>query len=284
MSFRKMLLEWTAISLVVVTLNFSRQFAVMIEESNRFFAHWGLTENLLLIGLVSVLSFVGICIAVVVNALNSPWITKIFQHLFLIVLASGLLTFYQFAWRDSGWIIIIWLMIMSVVGFSLGYPESRLPKFAKVFCLMLSPMIPILFIQMFTLSTWDTAPQSHIAFEESDRSKSPIFFFIFDAWSFGKSTIDGEFHPYFENLNRFNSKAFVFRQARSPGVTTKQSLPMILYQEDISIEEYEIFKPWLNRDSAEASNLSSLFKRARAQNYSTALVGIYFPYTIIFWQ
>ncbi len=121
-----MLLEWTAVSFLVVTLIFSRQFAVMLEESNRFFAYWGWIDSFALICLVSLLSLFGVCVAVVVTAFKSPWVTKILQHLFLLALASGLLTFYRFAWRPSGWITIIWLLIMAVVGFSLGYPRSRL--------------------------------------------------------------------------------------------------------------------------------------------------------------
>ena len=195
---------------------------------------------------------------------------------------SGLLTFHEFSYRGTGWIPLIWMLIMAAVGFSLGYPGSRVIKIATVLCLILSPVVPIFFLQMFTLSTWDTAPQPRVAFEESDESKSPIFLFIFDGWSYQKSTADGEFHPHFENLHRVASKAFVFRQARSPGVSTKQSLPMILYQEDIPLEKREIFEPWLGRNSAAAGDLSSLFKRARSQNYSTALVGIYFPYPRIF--
>ncbi len=290
------LLYRTVVAFSVVTLNFSRQFALLFDESNRFFLHWGLAQGLELFGVVVFLSLLAVGLSVLVDAVNSRQATMVFHHVFVLSLVSGLLAAHDFSPRPNDILLILWLCLLAVVAFSLRYPGLRLVRLSRTVAVILSPLGVVFLIQMFLFSTWNADPLPRTTFPQSRsaergnptalKSTYPIFFFVFDAWSFRMSTVNGEFEPYFDNLRRVTSRAFVFRQAQSPGSNTRRSLPRILYQQQIPgasfTAEDDILRSWFRRRRASSGNRSSLFDRAHRHGYSTGLIGFYFPYPRIF--
>ena len=187
--------------------------------------------------------------------------------------------------NESSLLNLVWLTIAFVVGFSLACPRLRLVGFAKGFCLVFSPIILILAYQLATRATWSTAaetdPQAQpfIPAETTTQPRTPIFIFVFDEWSYGRTTHDGTFDPEFVNMGKLSRESFNFRQAWSFSSRSMHSLPALIFQKDQRIEIGAGRTFWKNADTRiPTAEVPSIFQRPKDLGYFTTTQGFYLPY------
>lgn len=268
------------VALTVVTMLFADQIASFLVVRNRFYHAWDSTDAWLLILVIVILSALAIIISVVFKKLRWQRCSRIWNHLFVLAVISGAMSLLHLTNSYPRWLQIGWLAIMLGLGFSLGYPSSRLVAFTKNACLIFSPLVLILCAQLLAARTWECPNSSQEEFAQSRSEATPIFLFIFDGWPFPRITDDqNEFLPQYENLRRLSEQSFNFVNARSPYHFTTQSLPRIIYQTDywFTIRDDGCVFETLDGEVV-STQFPSVFLAAQKQDYNTAMVGFFLPY------
>ena len=246
-----------------------------MSDLNRYFLHWSFHDSVAIVVAVLICAAIATSISLYLTATRRQAAEKVFNHLFLLALASGLLANIPYLFPGSNWLYLAWLFVAAIIGYSFGAPNSRIVQYGKTFCLMFALLIPILFGQLFMQKNWGTPTESLAGLQQVDSESStrpvasvveprrpPVFFFLFDAWSMARSSTDGEFHEYFHNVRTVAEQSLVFEAALSPGAGTSKSLPSILYQSPTdSLRSLPTDRP-------------SVFRKAKSCGYKTALVGI----------
>jgi sulfatase-like protein len=290
------LLTKATIAIFVAVLVFARQIGFFLVEENRYFYLWQWQDALAMFLDVAILAIVVLAGSVVLRALGWDRLRRVYNHLFLVVLAGAGMTLLPDRTQkylgvnspDSFKLNLIWLAIAFVVGFSLGYPRSRLVEIGKGFCLVFSPIILILAYQSATTATWSTAaetdPQISPPIPSETKAatpQTPIFIFVFDEWSYDRTTHDGRFDPEFVNMQALGDESFNFRQAWSFSSRSMHSLPALIYQNDKRIEigaGLTFWKETKDKPSVPTPQVPSIFSQPKDLKYFTALQGIYLPY------
>ncbi|QDV32512.1 sulfatase-like hydrolase/transferase [Tautonia plasticadhaerens] len=282
------------VALSVMTLLFSRQIGSHLTRNSTFFMHWERADGAAVVLTIILVAGVLAAVAELLAALRWTRGLRIYDHLLLLLLASGLLSIIQplllhnpepfndpLRHTNSVLFQLAWIVVAAIIGFSLGHPGSRLTRYAKNACLCISPVFAILSLQLLTLPSWGPSWEPRPRFREAGRSAQPIFVFVFDGLSYERMTQDGEIRPEFGNLRDLASRSLVFRRAESPASTTLFSMAGIIHQEetgrtfsqDRQEGRHHPTAPWTR-----AASSPSLFELARHQDYQTALVGYYLPY------
>jgi hypothetical protein len=256
------------VSLFVVTLLFGKQISVYLATRNRFFLMWETADALAMILVVLVLSLVALGIGVFIT--RWPRVRRIYDHLFVLLLAGGVLSFLPLK-ASSGWTAIVWILIVLGVGYAFASPDNRLVLYARNFALFSSALAPLLLIQLLVSGNWESPEQIPVYREASDDA-NPVYFFVFDGLSYELTTENGEVLPEFENLKKLAGRSVMFRHARSPATRTEISLPALVYQLDVD-EALRGNAAW-----AALEGQKSIFDLARDNGYNTGLVGYYVPY------
>jgi hypothetical protein len=295
-------IEKCIVASFVAVLILSGQVSAFLDDPNdRFFLQWQIIDGIALLAGVVLMATVAVTISMLLSTLKWDAGRKLYNHLFLVALASGILPNIPIMRLGSNWLFLAWLIVAVLIGYSFGSSQARIVSYMKTFCVIFSPLIVIVFWRIFTLETWGTGRESQAAFEELTRlpvvngaervssRSTPVFFFIFDAWSYARSTKDNEYLPFFKNLRSLASQSFVFHEGRSPSISTAKSLPAILYQsKTVAFVSFRNPKrtadPFLSRGVASPSDdgLISLFQLAKNHGYRTSLIGFHFPYRKIF--
>jgi hypothetical protein len=109
--------------------------------------------------------------------------------------------------------------------------------------------------------------------------KTPVFFFVFDEWSYLRSEDDGQFNASLSNLRKLAMNSVVFTNTRSPGDETLKSLPCYLFQND-SVLKLDNGKTFFQDDESRIPTVDvpSIFRIAGRQGYRTIMMGFYHSY------
>ena len=294
------------IALFVVFLHYAPQIAARTVEANRYYDLWGASDAAAIILGMLLLAGLLLGLDAVVSRLGSPTVRRLFNHLYLVALTSGLLAAVPAFVNDHPNVVqLIWMGAMAVIGFSFGWPRSRLVRWAGNCCLIFSPAVVLVSIQMFTWSTWSaTAESLPVAREPGQelvskpvprdaarglgegRSRlsdepgdgTPVFLFVFDEWSYTRSTKNDQFRPCFKNVRKLCQQAVMYCRALSPGDCTMQSLPRIIFQRD---KEFVLRDGGTFFEDGQAmvpTDRGSLFEISRGHDYTSYLLGWYHPY------
>src|SRR6185503_6760223 len=78
--------------------------------------------------------------------------------------------------------------------------------------------------------SWDMPRDPIPASSGEGETGTPIYFFVFDEWSYDRMMRDGDVSPDLPNLRALKSQSLFFTGARAPASSTHQSLPRILFQ------------------------------------------------------
>src|SRR5262249_13553097 len=143
------LLTKAVIALFLALLVFARQIGFFLVEENRYFYLWQWQDGLALLADVLLLAAMLLAGSVAVGALKWDRVQRVFDHHFLLALVAAALTLLPnevlAAYTGTSFKAnLVWLVIVFAIGFSLGYPRSRLVEFGKGACLVFSPLILIL--------------------------------------------------------------------------------------------------------------------------------------------
>ena len=215
-----------------------------------------------------------------VRRFGSPWMKRAFDHVFLLALVSGMLAaFSAFAEDHAPLVNVLWAMALIAIIGSFLWRRSRLVQGGATLCLIFSPLMPVLFVQMLTWPCWSESPGPLPAIAPSQRTGTPVFLFVFDEWSWLRSTRDGQFLPMFANVRALCERSVVFRQAVSPHRDTMQSLPRFIFQTG---QTFVVGRGQTAFEDGEGQTpsreLPSLFPSARRHGYRSWLLGWCHPY------
>jgi hypothetical protein len=281
------------ISLTVVLTLYGAQIGSWTDPFNRYFRAWVFADAVAIVLSVSLIGLLGAVVAQLVEIFCLKRLQRIGRAVFLLALTTGLAS--CFTWcvlhgcltaKYNFVFLAVWLGIVA----TLVCWRKTLLRLGTRLCLVMSPLVAILFIQMLSWNSWksDVGSLSDVPAVEvvSDRPAgaraSPVYLFVFDEWSYVRSTHSGEFLPEQENIRRLCREATVFHNARSPSNTTKTSLPRIIYQADGVLRRHDARTDWdVQGDVRPSPDAPSLFQLARDRGYRTALVGFYHPYGTI---
>ncbi len=274
--------------LFVVFLQFAAQLRSLERVRNRYFRFWEAADGLALAADVLIVALALWALALAIERFAGSLLRRVTGHLFLLALASGavsnaLASRPEFATRHPVLVACLWMAIAGALGYSLGRPDMRLVSRGTGIALLFSPLLLIVAVPALTWERWGSPREPLAPLRGEVPSASPVFLFVFDEWSYARSTSGGELRPELPNLRRLAEHSIAFRNARSPAGDTYRSLPMIIYQTALYRELPRVF---IARDGEERvtaavpgpSRPESLFGLARDHGYNTALVGFYLPY------
>ncbi len=273
----------------VVFLHLSPQIKTLTVESNRSKVLWGLQNELALLTCILIVPLGIRCLAELVDRLadklDQPRISILKDHLFLLAFFSGslaTLSSYLSLYDRPNLTTIIWCGVMAIVGYSLGSPRSRLVGLSSGLCLVGSPIVLIVALQILTWSHWDVSKTEDFEKRPASDQHAPVFVFMFEEWSYARSTEDDEFLPFFTNLKTFSENATVFTRAQSPFSLTEISVPRFLFQTDENLVVQDGKKFWeADGDLRDSAECESLFSLARSHGYNTHMVGWFNPYYLL---
>jgi hypothetical protein len=273
--------KYYAVAVVIIALNLAPQISSFYDARNRYFMLWELSDGLALILINLLLGLGAVILYLLFQIGGCKRVLVLFKIIFITAVGSAILSnldpYLSGNWIP--WISVGWLIVAGITGWYLGNQRLPIIRYGFNLCLLFSPFAIILFYQVLSLKTFGTPPEARPEFSRSDKPSYPIFIFVFDEWSFDRSTEEGGFLPYFVNVRKLASESFTFLEARSPSASTKVSLPAIIYQRaanGIGDPDYRYWEK--DGDLLPDSKSQSLFQMAKSQNYDTALVGWYLPY------
>lgn len=263
-----------AVSLFTAVLLFGAQLRQWTDPRNRFLEQWETRDAWAILAGIAALAALGLLAREILARWPLP--RRIANHLFIAALGGGLIsTFLTYPDYKSE---LCYIALTALVVLSWCRPALRLPgRIARV-ALIFSPLALILGWQLVRYPTW-WSPEEKPASPQAARDAQPVLLFVFDEWSWTRSTRNGELLPLFRNLRQFAKGAVDFTAARSPGPRTDVALPRIIYQteDDLLITSREVF---FVRDGARTATTAapSLFSLARERGYSSSVLGFYMPY------
>jgi len=272
------------VALFVVFLHFSGQIGRLASCESRYHYLWSRRDagarilDVLLLALACTLLAVGL--DWLARRSGSTFHHKAIGPLFLLALVSGLLAVVPaLANNHPKAVQLVWLVAAGVVGFSLGWPRSRMVHWSVNFCLILSPLVLIGFGWMLTWENWHVEPKTDFSVRKSAKPKGPVFLVVFDEWSYPRSVRHGEWRPLFENVSLLCRQSVVFSRAESPDGNSRYAIPRLVYQCDLDSAFTEEGMYWKTPDGDVSSReFPSLFTLARDAGYNTYLSGWFIPY------
>jgi hypothetical protein len=262
----------------VVFLHYVPGITLFMKEEERYCGWWSAANAVRILAGTVVLAAAAVGLDGLWRRLGRPWPKRVFDHLFLLALVSGLLAaFPAMAEQHPRAVNWLWGIALLAIAVSLALRSSRLVRAGAALSLILAPLMPILFVQMLGWPRWhetrEPLPQVPLAKEAG----TPVFVFVFDEWSWLRSTSGGQWLPELRNVRALCQQAVVCTQAVSPHRDTQQSLPRIIYQtaETFAVRDGRT----LFEESQEpTTQFPSLFRRARQQGYRSYLLGYDHPY------
>jgi hypothetical protein len=292
-------------AVVTVFLLFTPYLSALGSERNRYFLFWGRRDTLALVLSVAALSLAAIALGAAIDRLGNPALSWLRDLAFVVCLGLGILAnalpllhlsaLLEFAraHRDIATLALetasVLVALSCVAAFLLA--RRRIVEAAGALTLILSPLVLLLLGPALFWRSWDFPPDPIPPSAGRGDAGTPIYFFVFDEWSYDRSTADGAFLPELKNIRAMAAQSLFFRKARSPAASTHQSLPRILYQrrDDESLpyvfidkkdpEEPEGPRPeHITKEPHPATRPESILAMARRSGYTTYLIGFYLPY------
>jgi len=284
---RSLLRRWQA-ALLVVFLHYAPQITSFQRIRNRFFRPWEAADVPAFAVAILAVSIAAVGVSLVADVPRLRWLRRWFVVVFMGAMAAGIMTNLP-GLRHHPQLVYdgIWFGFGALAGFVLSRPNSRLVRWTSATLVFLWALIPIVFLEALTWSTWSFSSEPVRARFAADPRAHPVYYFVFDEWSWLRTVQGGEIPRTLPHLRALCDSAIVFRQARSPSTGTYRSLPMLIYHAAYGDTLPGVFvyqggrREWVNpRDDArpESARAPSLFRLARAHGYNTALAGFYMPY------
>ncbi|UCC99497.1 MAG: sulfatase-like hydrolase/transferase [Phycisphaerales bacterium] len=309
-SSRRLRSDWTY-SIVLRTLAaaavsflwFAPFLSTFLEEQTRVATYWQRHDALSLLGLPIFVALIFVCASELVRRVKIDFLTRCFNHLFIIALGGGLLTVAIFQLNKLPGLSIspigtqaqtAWMLLAASAGYSFARGDSQLVRKAYRVSLILSPLPLILIIQIMAQRTYPlrhdsltlAVPQAlsgevrtwPALADKTQAPPPPVYLFIFDEWSYRRTFCNDELDPVFTNLDELSRQSLVFTDAHSPGRKTELSLPGILFQTDLPVAT-PYPKVGFKRDGQFVSSgeFDSIFSCVAERDYHSVLLGFGFP-------
>jgi hypothetical protein len=272
-----------ALCLSVATLLHARQIAMWSVPRNRFYFHWQRADTLTLI--VSLLTVALLLYLIVMMVRRVSWGGVLLRWL-TIVLIADILVGYVGSGKTEGRFAAFtatWAVVAGVALYAASRPASRFLERGTTVLAALAWLAPISVVQMLLWKPWDVRPVIHGDEPHAvPTTRTPVFLFVFDEWSYQRSYDGHELRPFFRNLRQLASHSLEFTDAHSQAGATNPSVPRLLFQREGVLQPKNGIAVWKEGESTVPSaKLPSIFAAARAHGYRTTLIGFYFPYRTV---
>lgn len=261
-------------SLATATLIYGGQLRQWTDPRNRFLDHWERRDALAILGGIAVLALLAWALREMVARFGPA--RRVLDHAFLLIFGGALIS--TFLTYDDYKTELLYIGLAALATFSWCRPALRLPARLATLALIVSPLYFIMAKQLLGFGEWHTPREAPHA-SQPVRDAQPVFLFVFDEWSWERSTRCGELLPLFKNLRAFADGATTFSQGRSPGPRTDVSLPRFIFQTtaDLHVTDHEAFYETAGQ-RLPTITAPSIFSLAREHGYNTNLLGFYLPY------
>jgi hypothetical protein len=164
-------------------------------------------------------------------------------------------------------------------GFTLARAAARAGSLAL-------PVVFVTLVQLFARPEWgsDPDPLAPPPAAREAAGATPIYWIVFDEWSFEQSAQAGRFPPLLHHLGRLAERSFFFEDALSPSHHTKVVLSKLLFPEHgrslLELAEDSLY--WRSGgERVRTPDARSVFAGPAERGYRSALVGFYLPYRLL---
>ena len=270
------------IALVLSLLLHMRQIGYLADLQNRYMVHWQRSDALVLITAVLITASAIFVVHELFHRAAHAGVRRLRTPFLLLILLTGALTLFSSLSVSPDTLLIGWC-----VGLVLGvapayfYAADRIHTALTRGGLVLVPVVLVTFGQMLWWSPWGTDPDPLEPVNAPATSGTPVYFLLFDEWSYEQSVNHGNFKSGLTHLRQLADQSIFFQHAFAPAADTEVSLPHLLFRKD---ESWQFGKvngtAYWERDGERTSTRESptLFTPFVAAGYRTALVGYYLPY------
>jgi len=294
-----------SIASFVVFLWSSVYLADGFSERNRYYMHWERQDACWRMLPIAVYALLAVILSIAVDWSGKAWARRVFNGLFLLALGGGMLSIavhYLSKLRPYPIPLLEvathfgWLVLAAIVGYAMTRDHPRFLAPARHLCLICSPSVLLVFVQLLRGPVYparmDPFPASSdrgpgptgkpISIKQGTSSddRPPVYWFIFDEWSYERSYQDGRPRAFFRNLDEFSRGAMVFHDAHSPGSRTEISVPEMLY-ESRSTPVFENGRLGFRDETGlvPVDRLQSILASPARRGYFRVLVGFGLPYS-----
>ncbi len=281
--------------MVAVFLLFSPHISNSLRELMRYLYMWQWEDMALLLCMMVAIAALATLADGAIRRLGRPTLTRLYHHLFVLVIGAGILANVAFCSGNSpGWHIgrtgmemqTLWLILVAVVAYSFAQPASKLVSWCRRACLIMSPTVPIVALQLLTGHTYAPAadpltplPIVPVADKSPAVRERPVYLFVFDEWSYDRTFTDGSVSSSLANLSALAAQSIVFQDAHSPGEDTARSMPGLLFQTGTppAVKNGQV---GFSRDGqiVPTSEFDCLFSATADLNYRRIMIGAFLPY------
>ena len=276
------------VALFVVFLYHAPQIASFQLIRNRYFRPWEAADPLAFALSILLISLAAVVVSLAADVPRLRGLRRWLAVAFVGLLVGGILTNVP-GLRHRHQIVYdgIGFGFGALSGYVFSRPNSKLVRLTYAVCLFLWTLVPIVLVESMTWNTWSNPREAVRVVRPADPRAHPVYFFVFDEWSWLQSTKDGAFRRSLPHIRALSDSAILFRNAHSPSTDTYRSLPMLIYHTREGEQLPRVFvsrgrgHEWVNPGEdarPEAARTPSLFRLARAHGYNTALAGFYLPY------
>ena len=275
------------LALFVVFLHFMGQIGSLARVRNRYFRLWKASDAIPIVVDMLLLTFIVWGLNTLIDRHGGAWAKRLRNSLFVLAIGSGGMS-YLVAWRINfprnhpSLNVIAWLIVFGVVVLSFVKPKLNLSRLAARICYLFSPLIVIVVVPMFFWKSWTSPLEPLMPAKAGVEKANPVYFFVFDEWSYLRSTQNGEFAPQYPNLRRLAGESISFRDAHSPATYTAKSLPILVFQNNDFDKLPFAYVKHNNKESINGprngGDIESILGLAGKHDYNSAVIGFYLPY------
>jgi hypothetical protein len=278
----------------VFFLYFFKEWSNHTIEETRYLYMWTLEDVAISLLCVALPLVVWICFEQFVRLWRSPFLTRISNHLFLLITAEIIFHVIDFCfytnigkqeWYPYG-INGLRVLAYGLVGLSFCKNWTGLHRRVRQGCMIVSPGIAIVVVSALCYSRFpkrmDPVPEISTALAVKtgqDAAATPVYLFIFDEWSYRLSYEQDRLKPMFENLEALRKQSIMFTDAHSAGDYTMVSLPPFLFQTDRKVELRGGQTGFVDKETwVPSQECQSLFSVTADKGYQSVLIGFHLPY------
>lgn len=272
-----------ATSLVLATFLAGRQIASWGTPRNRWDYFWQRQDALALMVAVLILSLLVYGVGMLLS--RWPWSRQRRLHELGLVLGLVAALLSQFPALNKEPSVtratLLWLGVALVVGLAWRKWPDKLAKFARGVCLIMVPLVPILFLQILMWKPWDVrefaTPGGPVAEKSSGRPFMVLM--IFDELSWVRLAPHGEVLDAFPNIKQLTQHAVVNRAAHSAGWATRYAIPRMMFQANGEIVPGNGEASWKDSSGVRPTvEVPSIFDELHRHNYRSSVIGFYINY------
>jgi hypothetical protein len=265
-------------------------------DYTRYCLFWGVGDTLDCLLLVLGLASLFLAAAELARWTGQSLVRRCVDHAFLVVLGVGVLANAMFAAGhlthnglrgSSGPMIVAWIVLALIVGYSFGRPGRSLVWCGRQACRIAWPVVPLTFAVLLASSTYpepvgspSPRPTTCTTRPAGAEARPGVYIFLFDEWSYERTLGRSSFATRYPHLDEFAAGATLYTDAHAPGECTEASIPAILLQtsDRVVVSGRRIGFESQDGAFAPASARTSLFAAFDALGYHTALLGFTLPY------